>query len=144
MRNINLKELRNYKRRFFLCPPQIDENTTNISKLLFFTIHLQFITSNQISTCRKLNLPLKQYLFRRLTHPPPMRDVIIELFHQTIDWNVWGVVQQELANLYQFLLWRKKIDISWIRFWPYSFELWNLQNSNVTQFHGSIVLQHWQ
>ena len=52
-----------------------------------------------------------------------MLDVIIEQPHQTIEWNVWGVVQQEIADLYQFLLWRKKIDISWIRFWPYIFEV---------------------
>ena len=33
------------------------------------------------------------------THPPPMRDVIIEQpLYQTIDWNVWGVVQQEIAE----------------------------------------------
>ena len=36
---------------------KICENTTNISKLLFFTINLHFVTSNQLSTCRKLNLP---------------------------------------------------------------------------------------
>ena len=37
---------------------KIGENTTNISKLLFFTMNLHFVTSNQISTFRKLNLPL--------------------------------------------------------------------------------------
>ena len=37
---------------------KVGENITNISKLLFFTINLQFVTSNQISTYRKLNLPL--------------------------------------------------------------------------------------
>ena len=32
------------------------------------------------------------------TNPPPMRDVIIEQpLYQTIDWNVWGLVQQEIA-----------------------------------------------
>ena len=63
-----LKELLNYKRKLFLCQPQkIDGNTANYSKLLFFTINLHFVTSNQISTFRKLNLPLNQYLFRLLT-----------------------------------------------------------------------------
>ena len=33
------------------------------------------------------------------THPPPMRDVIIEQpLYQTIDWNVWDVVQLEIAG----------------------------------------------
>ena len=42
---------------------KIGENTTNISKLLFFTIHLHFIMSNQISTYRKLNLPFSGSIF---------------------------------------------------------------------------------
>ena len=42
----------------FVSTTKIGENTTNISKLLFFTINLHFVTSNQISTYRKLNLPL--------------------------------------------------------------------------------------
>ena len=34
------------------------------------------------------------------TNPPPMRDVIIEQpLYQTIDWNVWGAVQQEIAKV---------------------------------------------
>ena len=54
------------------------------------------------------------------THPPPMRDVIIEQpLYQTIDSNVWSVVQQENADLYQFRF----------RFWPYIFLWWDLQNS---------------
>ena len=36
---------------------KIGKNTTNTSKLLFFTINLHFLTSNRISTYRKLNLP---------------------------------------------------------------------------------------
>ena len=47
----------------FVSATKIGENTTNISKLLFFTIHLHFITSNQISTYRKLNLPLSSSIF---------------------------------------------------------------------------------
>ena len=42
---------------------KIGENTTNISKLLFFTINLHFVTSNQISTYRKLNLPLTSSIY---------------------------------------------------------------------------------
>ena len=37
-------------------------------------------------------------------HLPPMRDVTIEQPHQTIDWNVWGAVQQEIADLYLFVV----------------------------------------
>ena len=37
---------------------KIEENATNILKLLFFAINLHFATSNQMSTYRKLNLPL--------------------------------------------------------------------------------------
>ena len=37
---------------------KINESTTNILKLLFFTINLHFAKSNQISINRKLNLPL--------------------------------------------------------------------------------------
>ena len=42
---------------------KIGKNTTNISKLLFFTINLHFITLNQISTNRKLNLPLTSSIY---------------------------------------------------------------------------------
>ena len=37
---------------------KIGENTTNISKLQFFTINLHFVTSNQLSKYGKLNFPL--------------------------------------------------------------------------------------
>ena len=47
----------------FVSATKTGENTTNISKLLFFTIHLHFITSNQTSTYRKLNLPLSSSIF---------------------------------------------------------------------------------
>ena len=40
----------------FVSTIKIGENTTNILKLLFFTINLHFATSNQMSTYRKLNL----------------------------------------------------------------------------------------
>ena len=42
---------------------KIGENTTNISKRLIFTIHLHFITSNQTSAYKKLNLPLFEFFF---------------------------------------------------------------------------------
>ena len=42
---------------------KIDENTTNISKLLFFTINLHFVRSNQISPYWKLNLPLSSSIY---------------------------------------------------------------------------------
>ena len=41
-----------------LSSTKIGENTTNIFKLLFFTVNLLFVTSVQISTYRKLNLSL--------------------------------------------------------------------------------------
>ena len=47
----------------FVSATKIGENTTNISKLLFFTINLHFVTSNQISTYRKLNLPLTSSIY---------------------------------------------------------------------------------
>ena len=43
---------------------KIGESTTNILKLFFFIIKLHFVTSNQLSTDRKLNL---QCLFRLLS-----------------------------------------------------------------------------
>ena len=42
---------------------KIGEKTTNILKLLFFTINLHFVKSNQISACRKLNLPLTTSIY---------------------------------------------------------------------------------
>ena len=48
---------------------KIGENTTNILKLLYFTINLHFVTSNQISAYRKLNFPLTSstyFVFLRL------------------------------------------------------------------------------
>ena len=42
---------------------KIGENTTNILKLLFFTTNLYFVRSNQISTYRKLNLPLTSSIY---------------------------------------------------------------------------------
>ena len=54
------KELRNHNRKLFLCLPQrIGRNSTNVRfKLLFLKINLHFVTSNQISSYGKLNLPL--------------------------------------------------------------------------------------
>ena len=47
----------------FVSATKTGENTTNIWKLLFFTINLHFVTSNQISTYRKLNLPLTSSIY---------------------------------------------------------------------------------
>ena len=47
----------------FVSATKIGINTTNISKLLFFTTNLHFVTSNQISTHRKLNLPLSSSIY---------------------------------------------------------------------------------
>ena len=55
-----LKELRNYKRKLFLCPPQ---KWAKQNQLLFFTINLHFVTSSQISTYRELNLPLSSSIY---------------------------------------------------------------------------------
>ena len=42
---------------------KIDKNTTNILKLLLFIIKLHFVASNQLSTDRKLNLPLTSSIY---------------------------------------------------------------------------------
>ena len=47
----------------FVSATKIDENTTNISKLLFFTLNLHFVTLSQISTYRKLNLLLTSSIY---------------------------------------------------------------------------------
>ena len=47
----------------FVSTTKIGESTTSILKLLFFTINLHFVKSNQISTYRKLNLPLKSSIY---------------------------------------------------------------------------------
>ena len=49
-----LKELRNYNESYFCVRHKNRWKHTNILKLLFFTINLHFVTSNQIST----NFPL--------------------------------------------------------------------------------------
>ena len=47
----------------FVSATKIGENTTNILKLLFFIINLHSVTSNQISTSRKLNLSLTSQIY---------------------------------------------------------------------------------
>ena len=47
----------------FVSATKIGENTTNILKLLFFIVNLHSVTSNQISTYRKLNLPLTSSIY---------------------------------------------------------------------------------
>ena len=42
---------------------KIAKNTTNILKLLLFIIKLHFVASNQLSTDRKLNLPLTSSIY---------------------------------------------------------------------------------
>ena len=49
-----LKELRNYNRRLFLCPPQKQAKTQADSKLLFLKINIHFDTSDQICAYQKL------------------------------------------------------------------------------------------
>ena len=44
---------------------KLDENTTNILKLLFFKINLHFVTSDQVSAYRNFGSH-KQYLFHLL------------------------------------------------------------------------------
>ena len=53
-----LKELRNYNRKLFLCLPKNRRKHSHYFKLLFFTINLHFVTSNQICSYRKRNLLL--------------------------------------------------------------------------------------
>ena len=42
---------------------KISENTTNILNCCFFTINLDFVTWNQISKCKKLNLSLTSSIY---------------------------------------------------------------------------------
>ena len=58
-----LKELQNYKWNYFCVRHKIGANATNILKLLFFIINLHFVTSHQLSTSRKLNLPLTSSVY---------------------------------------------------------------------------------
>ena len=54
-----LNELRNYKRKLFLL--KHFKNNEHF-KTAVFTVNLDLVASNQISTCRKLNLPLTSSL----------------------------------------------------------------------------------
>ena len=56
--NYLLKELRNYQRKLFLRPQKNKRKRNQHFQLLFFTIDLHFVTSNQMCTYRKLNLPI--------------------------------------------------------------------------------------
>ena len=47
----------------FMSATKIDESTTNILKLMFLTMNLHFVKSNQISTYIKLNLPLTSSIY---------------------------------------------------------------------------------
>ena len=47
----------------FVSTTKIGRNPTNILKLLYFTINLHFVTSNQIFTDRKLNLPFTSSIY---------------------------------------------------------------------------------
>ena len=47
----------------FVSTTKISKNTTNILKLLCFTVNLHSVNSNQISTDRKLNLPLTSSVY---------------------------------------------------------------------------------
>ena len=47
----------------FVSATKIGKNTTNIFKLLYFTINLHFVTSNHISAYRKLNFPLTSSIY---------------------------------------------------------------------------------
>ena len=59
-----LRELRNYKRKFIFGPDtKIGENTINTLNCCFFTVSLHFVTSNQISTYRKLNMSLTSSIY---------------------------------------------------------------------------------
>ena len=61
------QELRNYKQKLFLCLPQTKTQNRRKHnqhfKLLFSAINLHSVTSNQIYTFRKLNLPLTSSIY---------------------------------------------------------------------------------
>ena len=52
----------------FVSAIKIGENTINILKQLFFTLDLLFVTSKQIPTYRKLNLPLTSSIYFVFLH----------------------------------------------------------------------------
>ena len=85
-----LKELRNYKRKFiFVTATKIGENITNILKLLYFTINLHFVTSNQAFTDGKLNLPSTSSIYVAFL-PLEMQKWLqqIKIYH-TFSYFVW-------------------------------------------------------
>ena len=59
---ISLKKLQSYE-KIFLCQPQKRRTRNQHFKVLFFTINLDFVTSNQISICKKLNLSLTSKIY---------------------------------------------------------------------------------
>ena len=68
---------------------KINESTTNILKLLFFTINLHFVKSNQISINRKLNLPLTGSIYFVLlclkrNDPQPFKKAAAKTFFSSV------------------------------------------------------------
>ena len=65
--NYLLKELRNYQRKLFLCPQKNKRKRNQHFQLLFFTIDLHFVTSNDVHIQKAKLAYHKQYLFGLLT-----------------------------------------------------------------------------
>ena len=67
-------------------------NSTKKCFLIFLTVTWQpFLKYHSPPS-----FPSRNITKNAVTHASPMRDIIIEqTLYQTIDWNVWGVVQQE-------------------------------------------------
>ena len=91
-----LKELQNYKQNLFLCPPtKIGENTTNILKQLFFILILHFVTSYQICTHRKLNLPLRSSIYFVYLHPEIQKSLEQTKVYRAFSYFVWKETTQK-------------------------------------------------
>ena len=72
-------------------------NSTKNGFLIFSIVTWQPFMKHHSPLC----FPSCNIMKNAETHPPTICDVIIKQPYQTIDSNVWGVVQQKIADLYQ-------------------------------------------
>ena len=113
------------------------ESTTSILKLMFFKINLHFVKSNQISTYRKLNLPLTSSIYF-LFLPAEMQkrheqtEVYYSFSHfvwKETTWKPWKVAAvrnsfvRYLYNLLRwmfFILWYNWKTLPFVKVYRYS------------------------
>ena len=73
----------------FVSATKMGEHATNNSKLLFFTIKLHFVTLNQMSTYRKLNLLLTSSIYLVLLPLEMQRRLKQTKIYHTFSYFVW-------------------------------------------------------